>query len=136
MNLGGSEPGEAAGTATGAGIDQRARGRLPTVDEARALRRWAARRRKELAREAAVRQAWHPAQGVALPALWPLGVAPGRGGKAGEVHDFEALHRFRDACAGPTDSSNWLVPQRLLVGPLPEGPARVVTGGQFEAGAQ
>ena len=67
---------------------------------------------------------WHPAVGFAglppLPRMWSHRDEFGRI----EVEHPTKFNSFRAAMAGPSDTSNWMVPGHILVGAYPEGKAK------------
>jgi hypothetical protein len=67
---------------------------------------------------------WHPVLQIQLPKFPPVGARTGPDGTI-VVRSFGMYTAFKKAMQGPTDSSNWLVQGRVMVGDYPTGQARL-----------
>ena len=65
---------------------------------------------------------WHPALDIAAPPMPQPGCHTLPDGKV-TITSFGMWANFKKTMAGPTDHSNWIVRERVLVGPYPIGQA-------------
>lgn len=65
---------------------------------------------------------WHPVIGIGIPKLpkvWASSTLEG----GLDIQDYAKFKQFKRNHAGPTDSSYWAIPGRVLAGKYPEGQA-------------